>query len=143
MDIEMKAVVKDKNTGEGYYVVLGKILSVEEARAKDITSSFLTLENKATGERTLAMYHYFADNQYELSGQEAYISVGARDVEYDIQEKPITNEMLDRAIKQAEAQVEDRIIDLSYLAPQTHEDGPRIVSNGDGATETSAKEEMQ
>lgn len=143
MDIEMKLVVKDKTTGQGYYVVLGKILSVEEAKLKDITSSFLTLENKDTGEQKLAMYHYFADNQYELSGQEAYVSAGAKDVEYDIQEKPITDEMLDRALKQAEAQVADRVIDLSYMAPQTNEDGPRIDQQGDGLVAHVNKGEMQ
>jgi hypothetical protein len=140
MDIEMKLVLVDKTTQEGYYVISGRILSAEEAKANDITSSFLTLENKATGEQKLAMYHYFADNEYELSGQEPYVSVGAKDVQYDIQEKQITDEMLAGAIRQAEAQVEDRV---SYMAPQTNEDGPRIVSNGEGATKYTASEEKQ
>ncbi|MFN9914662.1 MAG: hypothetical protein ACK53L_18890, partial [Pirellulaceae bacterium] len=51
-----------------------------------------------------------------------YTGEKAKPVEYDLQENVITQDMLARAVEEAEKQVTDRIIDLSYL--NISEEGP-------------------
>jgi hypothetical protein len=121
-DINTLLTLKDKNTGDMYYVVDGSILTKDEARLKDVTASFLTLEHMLSGEQKLCMYAYFGPNPYEETGYQVYTGEKAKPVEYDLQENVITQDMLARAVEEAEKQVTDRIIDLSYL--NISEEGP-------------------
>lgn len=43
-----------------------RVFSTEQALAKDITGSFITLYNVDTGEQQLYIWPYFADNAYDI-----------------------------------------------------------------------------
>lgn len=53
-------------TDETKWATNDRVFSTEQALAKDITGSFITLYNVDTGEQLLYIWPYFADNAYDI-----------------------------------------------------------------------------
>jgi hypothetical protein len=112
-----------KLTKEKYKVVGGRLLSSKEAREKDISGSFYTLEHLATGTEVLVVFGYDLEGnlvphpEYELTQpSDDFIEVKATRVE-------IVDEDYEAAVAKAKETLEASLVMHEYAAtiPNTNE----------------------
>jgi len=65
MEMETDMLLQNKTDGSKW-ATNDRVFSTEQALAKDITGSFITLYNVDSGEQLLYIWPYFADNAYDI-----------------------------------------------------------------------------